>query len=60
MTDKPCAIDSPNPKAIEAALSVHQGTPLINSISLEKESYNNLMAILAGTDLKVIAPLHER
>ena len=36
VTDKPCAIDSPDPAAIEAALSVHQGTPMINSISLEK------------------------
>ena len=51
----PCAIDSPNPKAIEAALAVHQGTPMINSISLEKERYDNLMPILAGTDMKVIA-----
>ena len=53
--DGPCAIDSPNPKAIEAALAVHQGTPMINSISLEKERYENLMPIIAGTDMKVIA-----
>ena len=53
--DKPCAIDSPDPKAIEAALAVHRGTPMINSISLEKERYDNLMPIVAGTDLKVIA-----
>lgn len=51
----PCTIDSPNPKAIEAALTVHKGTPMINSISLEKERYENLMPIIAGTDLKVIA-----
>ena len=55
IVEGPCAIDSPNPKAIEAALAVHQGTPMINSISLEKERYDNLMPILAGTDLKVIA-----
>ncbi|UCD76980.1 MAG: methyltetrahydrofolate cobalamin methyltransferase [Desulfobacterales bacterium] len=51
----PCAIDSPNPRAIEAALSVHRGTPMINSISLEKERYENLMPIIAGTDMKVVA-----
>lgn len=51
----PCAIDSPNPKAIEAALAAHRGTPMINSISLEKERYENLMPIIAGTDMKVIA-----
>ena len=53
--DKPCAIDSPDPKAIEAALSMHKGTPMINSISLEKERYEKLMLIIAGTDMKVIA-----
>jgi cobalamin-dependent methionine synthase I len=53
--DGPCAIDSPNPKAIEAALAVHRGTPMINSISLEKERFENLMPIIAGTDMKVIA-----
>ncbi|MBU2629552.1 MAG: dihydropteroate synthase, partial [Proteobacteria bacterium] len=30
-TDVPCAIDSPSPKAIEAALKVHNGTAMINS-----------------------------
>lgn len=52
---KPCAIDSPDPAAIEAALAVHKGTPMINSISLEKDRYENLLPILAGTDFKVIA-----
>jgi 5-methyltetrahydrofolate--homocysteine methyltransferase len=55
VVDGPCAIDSPDPKAIEAALAVHQGAPMINSISLEKERYENLMPIIAGTDMKVIA-----
>jgi len=54
-TDKPCAIDSPDPKAIEAALAVHKGTPMINSISLEKDRYEKLLPVIAGTDLKVIA-----
>ncbi len=55
VVDGPCAIDSPNPKAIEAALAVHRGTPMINSISLEKERYENILPIIAGTDMKVIA-----
>jgi 5-methyltetrahydrofolate--homocysteine methyltransferase len=55
VTDKPCAIDSPDPAAIASALAVHQGTPMINSISLEKERYEKLLPIIAGTDLKVIA-----
>jgi cobalamin-dependent methionine synthase I len=53
--DAPCAIDSPDPKAVDAGLAVHKGTPMINSISLEKERYDKLLPILAGTDLKVIA-----
>jgi 5-methyltetrahydrofolate--homocysteine methyltransferase len=53
--DAPCCIDSPNPRAIEEALSVHNGTAMINSISLEKERYDNLLPLVAGTDLKVVA-----
>ncbi len=53
--DIPCCIDSPSPAAIEAALSVHRGIPMINSISLEKNRYDGLMPILAGTDFKVAA-----
>jgi len=53
--DAPCCIDSPDPAAIETALSVHKGTAMINSISLEKERYDQLLPILAGTDLKVVA-----
>ena len=55
VSDKPCAIDSPDPEAIAAALSVHRGVAMINSISLEKERFAKLMPVLAGTDLKVIA-----
>jgi len=54
-TSKPCSIDSPDPRAIEAALAVHKGTAMINSISLEKERYDALLPIVAGTDLKVVA-----
>ena len=53
--DAPCCIDSPDPAAIEAGLAVHKGTPMINSISLEKDRYDKLMPILAGSDLKVVA-----
>ena len=34
VTETPCAIDSPEPRAVEAALAVHQGIPMINSLSL--------------------------
>lgn len=51
----PCCIDSPDPRVIEAALSVHQGTAMINSISLEKKRLESLLPIVAGSDMKVIA-----
>lgn len=53
--DTPCCIDSPDPKVVEAALSIHKGTAMINSISLEKERYDALQPVVSGTDCKVIA-----
>jgi 5-methyltetrahydrofolate--homocysteine methyltransferase len=53
--DAPCCIDSPDPKAIEAALSVHKGTAMINSISLEKNRYDAFLPLLTDSDLKVVA-----
>lgn len=53
--DVQCCIDSPDPAAIEKALSVHKGTAMINSISLEKDRYDALLPVIAGTDLKVVA-----
>lgn len=50
-----CCIDSSDPEAIQAALSVHKGTAMINSISLEKTRYDELLPLLSGTNLKVIA-----
>ncbi len=44
VTDVPCAIDSPDPKAIQVALQLHEkGTPMINSISLETKRYKNII-----------------
>lgn len=53
--DAPCCIDSPDPKCVEQALAIHKGTAMVNSISLEKERYNQLLPVVAGTDLKVVA-----
>ncbi len=55
VTDKPCAIDSPDPVAIKTALAVHNGIPLINSISLERDRYEALLPLVSGTDFKIIA-----
>ncbi len=52
--DLPCCIDSPDPKVLEAGLSVHRGIAMINSISLEKKRADDLMPVIAGTDLKIV------
>jgi cobalamin-dependent methionine synthase I len=53
--DVSCCLDSPDPEVIERGLAVHKGTAMINSISLEKERYEALLPVIAGTDLKVVA-----
>jgi cobalamin-dependent methionine synthase I len=53
--DSPCCIDSPDPRAIEAALSVHHGQAMINSISLEKDRFETLLPVVAGSGSKVVA-----
>jgi cobalamin-dependent methionine synthase I len=53
--DAPCCIDSADPKVVEAALAVHKGTAMINSISLEKDRHEGLLPVVRGTDLKVVA-----
>ena len=54
-TGSRCCIDSPDPRAIEAALAIHAGTAMINSISLEKDRYDRLLPLISGTELKIIA-----
>jgi 5-methyltetrahydrofolate--homocysteine methyltransferase len=55
VVDKPLALDSPDPKAIEAAMKAHKGTPMLNSISLEKDRWEKLSPVIANTDIKVVS-----
>jgi len=55
VVDLPCALDSPNAAAIEAALQVHRGTALINSITAESSKYDDLARLAAESGSKVIA-----
>jgi 5-methyltetrahydrofolate--homocysteine methyltransferase len=48
-------LDSPDPKAIEAALAVHKGQAMINSISLEKERFDALLPLIGKYKAKVVA-----
>jgi cobalamin-dependent methionine synthase I len=55
-TDKPLAIDSANPDALEVGLSlVKEGSkPILNSISLESDSLDARLEILAKYDCMVV------
>lgn len=50
----PLCIDSPNPLAVEAALKVHRGTAMLNSISGEKERYEALLPLVVQYGCKVV------
>lgn len=45
VTDLPLVLDSANPKALEAALRVYNGKPLVNSTSGEQEKLNIILPL---------------
>ena len=51
----PLTLDSPDPAILEMAFAMVENTPMINSISLEKERFDNMIPFLNGKDCKVIA-----
>ncbi len=51
----PLTLDSPDPAILEMAFQMVENTPMINSISLEKERFDAMMPFLSGKDCKVIA-----
>jgi len=54
--EAPFSIDSPNPKAIEAALKANKNPkPIINSITDEKERYNAIVPLAAEYKAGIIA-----
>lgn len=53
--DAPLMIDSSNPEAIEAALALHRGKPLVNSITAEPRKREGLLPLLASHDCGVVA-----
>ncbi len=52
--DAPICIDSPNPDAIEAALKVYKGKPLINSVSGETHSLKRVLPLVKEYGAAVI------
>ncbi len=53
--DVPLCIDSGNPHAIEAALKVYQGKPLINSVKGEEHSLQTVLPLVREYGAAVIA-----
>src|SRR6056297_96324 len=53
--DKPLALDSPSAEALKKAAEVHEGIPMINSITAEEERYKEILPILQQYDAKVVA-----
>lgn len=53
--DLPLCLDSPNPAALEKAMAVHKGIPMINSISIEKERYQSMLPLVTAHPCKLVA-----
>ena len=53
--DLPCCLDSPSPAALEKAMSVHRGVPMINSISLEIDRYEQMLPVVSQSPCKLVA-----
>lgn len=54
ITGLPLQIDSSNPKAIEAALRVYNGKPIVNSVNGEQEVMDNIFPIVKKYGAAVI------
>ena len=51
----PLTLDSPDPAVLEMAFKMVEKTPMINSISLEKDRFEAMIPFLTGKECKVIA-----
>jgi 5-methyltetrahydrofolate--homocysteine methyltransferase len=51
----PVCVDSANPKALEAALHVHRGDALVNSITAEKERIEGILPLVVAHGTRVVA-----
>jgi 5-methyltetrahydrofolate--homocysteine methyltransferase len=54
-TELPLCLDSPDPEVLEMAYGMVKKTPMVNSISLEKDRFDAMMPFLKGKECKIIA-----
>ncbi len=57
--DAPLCFDSPNPTAIEAALKVYKGKPLVNSVSGEEHSLKRVLPLVKEHGAAVIGMVQD-
>jgi len=53
--DVPLALDSPDPEALAAALKVHKGKAMINSITGEKDRFEKVLPLVLEYQASVVA-----
>jgi len=54
-TALPLCLDSPDPDILEMAYGIVDKTPLVNSISLEKDRFDAMIPFLKGRECRIIA-----
>ena len=54
VVEVPISIDTPDPAALEAALKVYQGKPLVNSVNGEEKNLNRVLPLVAEYKAAVI------
>lgn len=59
MVDTPLCLDSANPEALEAALKVYKGKPLINSVTGEERSLAKVLPLVKEYGAAVIGLAHD-
>jgi 5-methyltetrahydrofolate--homocysteine methyltransferase len=55
VTVLPLCLDTPNPEALAAGLAVHQGKPMINSISGERSRYGQVLKLIKEYRASIVA-----
>ncbi len=55
VTTLPLCLDSPDPEVLEMAYAMVDKTPMVNSISLEKDRFESMIPFLKGKECKIIA-----
>jgi len=56
---KAVCLDSPNPDALEAALKVYKGKPLVNSVTAEEHSLNRVLPLIKKYGAAVIGMVQD-